>query len=176
MKGKNALFKYLNYLKKIIGSKEVNDILQTDIDRYFDAAKNIKESEIERELNHCGWLVLIGNDEISTQKAHDVYCKKDVVEKSFNKYKKNLELSRLHVQSDERANNKIFIAFISLILISQIHKVMKEKNIYKRMTMDSLILLVSRIKAVYINGQRITMPLTKEMLALFSDFKMQIPV
>jgi hypothetical protein len=53
---------------------------------------------------------------------------------------------------------------------------MKEKNIYKRMTMDSIFTLISRIKSVKINGQRITTPLTKEMSALFGDFQMEIPV
>ena len=131
---------------------------------------------IEDELEHCGWLVLIGNDEITTQKANDIYLKKDVVEKAFEKYKNNLGLSRLHIQSDERAKNKLFIAFIALILVSRIHKVMKEKNIYKRMTMDALLMLVSRIKSVYINTQRIARPLTKEMSQIFTDFQMHFPV
>jgi transposase len=53
------------------------------------------------------------------------------VEKGFWKYKNSLGLERLRVHSDERAQNKTFIAFIALILASHVHNTMKNKELYK---------------------------------------------
>jgi len=65
--------------------------------------------------------VLISNHVNDTQEALDLYRAKGVVEKSFFQYKNNLGFHRFRVHSDERAQNKIFVAFIALIISSHIH-------------------------------------------------------
>ena len=40
----------------------------------------------------------------------------------------------------------MLVSFISLVLVSAIHKVMKEKGLYKRMTMDKLLMTLYRLK------------------------------
>ncbi|MDR0685713.1 MAG: hypothetical protein LBF83_11395, partial [Spirochaetaceae bacterium] len=64
----------------------------------------------------------------SVQEAHDIYRKKDVVEKAFMRYKDTLGMGRLRVHDGERMRNKMLVSFISLVLVSAIHKVMKEKG------------------------------------------------
>lgn len=85
-----------------------------------------------------------------------------MVEKGFCKFKNTLGLGRLHVQSNDRMQNKIFVGFIALILMSWIHQRMTQKGIYKQMTFDKMILVLSKIKTATVNGQKILRPLTRE--------------
>jgi hypothetical protein len=41
--------------------------------------------------------------------------------------------------------NKALISFISLTLISEIHRVMKEKDLYKKMTAGKLLLRLAKL-------------------------------
>ena len=43
---------------------------------------------------------ILGNGKITDQKAHDIYSKKDVIEKAFMKYKNLLGFHRRRVHSD----------------------------------------------------------------------------
>jgi len=67
---------------------------------------------------------------VISMKIHDVYRTKDVVEKSFLRYKNHLGLDRLRVHSDNRMQNKIFVAFIALVIASAIHETMRSKVMY----------------------------------------------
>jgi hypothetical protein len=61
----------------------------------------IRQEVIENELSTSGWVVIIGNETITAQAAHDIYRKKDVVEKAFLNYKNNLGMGRLRVHAVE---------------------------------------------------------------------------
>jgi len=63
--------------------------------------------------------------------------------------------------------NKMFIAFIALTLLSSIHKVMKEKGLYRKMTMEKMIITLAKLKKVTVNGQGILRPLVLEKIRIF---------
>jgi len=71
--------------------------------------------------------------------------------------------------------NKLFVAFIALTLVSHIHKVMKEKDLYRKMTMEKMFITLSNLKKVAINGLHILRPITKEQKDIFSAFSIPIP-
>jgi transposase len=98
-----------------------------------------------------------------------------VVEKAFMKYKNQLALKRLRIHNDERMKNKLFVAFIALTLLSFIHKVMKEKGLFRKMTMEKLFVTLAKLKKVIINGHGILRPLTKEQSDIFSVFAIPKP-
>jgi transposase len=120
------------------------------------AMVEIIQEEIEKALATCGWMVILGNGKLNVQQAHDIYRQKDVVEKAFMKYKNFLGLDRLRVHGGQRMMNKLFIAFLSLILVFHIHSVMKEKELYRKMTMEKLLMIMSKLKMVAINGHNIS--------------------
>ena len=66
-------------------------------------------------------------------------------------------------------------AFIALVIVSHIHKVMKQNNMYRRMTMEKLLLTMAKIKIIVINGRRIMRPLTKEQKEILKIFSIPIP-
>ena len=178
---RNELYSHVVWLKEMAEAGKEPSEFRKDIEKYLSVTKDkavcaqIKEHAIERELETSGWLVILGNGALSVQQAHDLYRKKDIVEKAFMKYKNLLSLRRLRVHTDERMRNKLFIAFIALTLVSYIHKVMKEKELYRKMTMEKLFITLSKLKKTAINGQHIIRPITKEQNEIFSAFSIPIP-
>ena len=100
---------------------------------------------------------------------------KDIVEKGFMKYKNNLGLDRLRVHSDERMQNKAFVAFIALIIASAIHETMRREELFKRMTFDRLILTLAKLKSATVKGKTILRPETKEQADIFKAFGIPSP-
>ena len=178
---RNELYNQVVWLKEMLEAGIKIHGFENEIEKYL-IIKNgkvikiqINQQAIDLELETSGWLVILGNGKISVQKAHDIYRKKDVVEKAFMKYKNTLGLYRLRVHGDEWMRNKLFVAFMALALVSHIHKIMKEKDLYKKMTMEKMFLTLSKLKKIAINGQNILRPLTKEQHEIFSAFSISRP-
>ncbi|MDR1256858.1 MAG: hypothetical protein LBJ86_03860 [Spirochaetaceae bacterium] len=131
-------------------------------------AVRIRQEAIDQELATSGWVVIVGNENIAAQEAHDIYRRKDVVEKAFMSYKNKLGMSRLRIHDGERMRNKA--------LVSEIHRVMQEKDLYKKMTVDKMLLTLAKLKLLVIDGHHILRPLTKEQRELFSAFGLPPPV
>jgi hypothetical protein len=178
---RNELYSHVVWLKEQVEAGKARSAFDKEIDKYIVVRKGvairaeIRDEVIERELETSGWLIILGNGKLTVQKAHDIYRKKDVVEKAFMRYKNVLGLRRLRVHGDERMRNKLFVAFIALTLISFIHKVMKEKELYRKMTMEKLLITLSKIKKTAIHGRHILRPLTKEQREIFSTFSIPLP-
>lgn len=137
---------------------------------------SIKEDAIKKELETAGWMILISNDVTDAKEAIRIYREKDVVEKGFLRLKNSLDLGRLRVHREDTMQNKIFVGFISLILATHIHKVMLEKELYKRMTMKKLLLTLSKLRVQVVNGTRILFPLTKDQKVIYKAFNIDEPV
>jgi transposase len=185
LKERNELFENISKLKLIVMEDVGNEKYAKEINRYLIVRKsekteggytiNVREDVIAQSLETAGWFVLVSNHINNPQEAYDVYRMKDVVEKSFWKYKNNLGLERLRIHSNERMQNKTFVAFIALILASYVHKTMKDRQLYKSMTFDKLFLILAKLKSVTISGQRFIRPLTKQQKDLFKIFDMPLP-
>jgi len=134
-----------------------------------------RDDVIEKELQTVGWFILLSNHIEEPQAAYDVYRMKDVVEKGFLRYKSNLGLDRLRVHGDVRMQNKVFVAFIALIISSAIQNTMLAKNLFKSMTFDKLLITLDKIKTARIDGKAVLRPLTKEQSYILSVFEIPEP-
>ena len=142
----------------------------------FGYTVGIREDVISSELETAGWVVIISNDIDNVKEAMRIYREKDVVEKGFLRLKKSLDLGRLRVHSQESMQNKVFIGFIALVLLSEIHRVMSEENMYKSITLKQLLHALSRHRIQEINGTRIIYPATKCQRNIYKVFKVEEPV
>jgi len=136
----------------------------------------IRQDVVEKELKHAGWLVLISNEISEAKEALRVYRDKDVVEKGFLRYKNSLDLGRLRVHKQESMQNKTFVGFLSLILLSYIHQVMLKEELYQKMTMRQLLLTLSKLRVQEINGTKIQFPITKQQREIFKAFGIEEPM
>jgi len=185
MKERNELFGYVTSLARQAAADPNNKKLAAEYSKYLVVGKacnnssevtvSIRDDVIVNALCTTGWFVLLSNCIDDPQAAHDTYRMKDVVEKSFMKYKSNLGLNRLRVHSDDRMLNKVFVSFIALIIASAIHETMKRKDLYKRMTFQRLILTLAKLKSAHVNGKDILRPMTREQTDLFKAFGIRMP-
>jgi transposase len=180
---RNSRYSYVAWLKELAQAGKQTAAYHKDIQRYLTGTQGkgeagslqIREDVVESELETAGWLVLLGNGKLKVQQAHDIYRNKDVVEKAFMKYKRQLGFRRLRIHTDVRMRNKMFVAFLALTLVSAIHKVMKEKGLYRKMSMEKLFITLTKLKKVTINGRAILRPLTKEQRDIFIAFAIPRP-
>lgn len=137
---------------------------------------SIRKNVINNELETAGWVIIISNNINNAKEAMRIYRKKDVVEKGFLRLKKSLDLGRLRVHSQESIQNKVFIGFIALVLLSEIHRIISDKDMYKSITLKQLLHTLSRHRIQKINGTRIIYPATKEQRNIYKAFKIEEPV
>ena len=101
---------------------------------------------------------------------------KDVVEKSFDNLKNDLDLNRLRIHSDKALEGRIFIGFIALILQSYIHKTIKDKELYKEYTKEKLLCEMKKIKKIqFASGKTIITEISKKQRDIFTAFTMPLP-
>jgi transposase len=137
---------------------------------------NLREDVVESELATAGWMIVVSNFVKEAKEAIKIYREKDIVEKGFSRLKNSLDLGRVRVHSEASMQNKVFIGFISLILLSGIHNVMVEQMLYRVMTMKKLIMTLSKLKIQFVNGVRILFPVTKSQREIYEAFKISEPV
>ena len=137
---------------------------------------NLREDVVEAELETAGWMVIISNFVADAKEAIKIYREKDIVEKGFQRLKNSLDLGRIRLHSEASMQNKVFIGFLSLILLSGIHNVMVDKKLYSKMTMKKLILTLSRLRLQTVNGVRVLFPVTKEQRLIYEAFDINEPV
>jgi transposase len=136
---------------------------------------NLREDVVETELETAGWLVVISNFVTDAKEAIRIYREKDIVEKGFCRLKNALDVGRLRVHSETNMQNKVFVGFISLILLSGIHNVMMDKMLYRAMTMKKLIMTLAKLKVQFVNGVRILFPVTKAQRDIYEAFGIKLP-
>lgn len=137
---------------------------------------NLREDVVEAELETAGWLIIISNFVTEAKEAIKIYREKDIVEKGFHRLKSCLDLGRLRVHSEKSMQNKVFVGFISLILLSGIHNTMVDQKLYGIMTMKKLILILSKLRLQIVNGVRVLFPVSKEQRELYKAFGIKEPM
>jgi len=182
---RNNLYGYVAKLKMRALEGDNNPKFQSGFQEYLIINKpegaivpvtvEVRKEALTKALENSGWVVLISNQIDSPQEAHDLSRAKDVVEKSFYQYKNNLGLERLRVHSDERAQNKTFIAFMALILSSHIHKVMRDTDLDDKFTFGKLLSTLSKLKIAYVSQIPVIQPLTKQQKLIFKSFEIKYP-
>jgi hypothetical protein len=185
VKERNELYGYVTSLARQAQINPNNEKLTAEYKKYLIVRKaqqtesgvtvSIREDVVARELGTVGWFVLLSNQIEDAQTAHDIYRMKDVVEKSFWKYKNSLGLDRLRIHSDDRMQNKVFVAFVALIIAAAIHETMKKEDLFKCMTFDRLILTLAKLKSATVNGKTILRPVTKDQAEIFKAFGIPSP-
>ena len=98
-----------------------------------------KKEAIREARRYLGYFALISNKKMDAFTALHLYRKKDVVKKAFGNLKKRLNMRRLLVSSEKGLDDKIFVEFVALILVSYLDHKMKKTDPYKNYTMQQLL-------------------------------------
>ena len=176
----NRLFEKINKLEEQLNSLKTlpKDLkkydkyfkIDTKDDHSFTFSRN--EDEINKEKEKFGYLILLNNDkEISSKETLEIYRNKDVVEKSFDNLKNDLDMKRLKIHKQETMEGKIFVAFISLIIKSYLQNKLKAYLIEKHLILQEVMNELAKIKIITKgNRKELMQPLTKKQKEILSYF------
>ena len=137
-------FENIFFQKKFQSKSECDEYVSEALKswKYFFIVKKSKEGfslernvlNIEKEIERMGSIILLTCEDTTMLKDEilGLYRNKDSIEKVFSSLKNNLNEKRNRTHSLMTMRGSIFINFTSLILISWIDHIMKEKKLYKK--------------------------------------------
>lgn len=151
-------------------------------DRYFkiNRAKDgsiafIRDKEkINTIISRLGFFIIVETDfEISSLDVLMTYRQRDVVEKSFDDLKNELDMKRLHCHSDSTAEGKMFVAFFALILRSCMQNKLRRYLADTGMAFSSVLKELRKMKFVQTkDGKKLLSPVTKKQRDIFSALEL----
>jgi transposase len=137
-----------------------------------DTGYNVKiKNNILDPKDYEGWTLLISNEVKDPIEAFYIYRNRNIVEEAFNKIKNSLDSKRIKVHSDITCQSKLFINFLSLIIMSKIHNIMKKNHLYDHYTLLELLLEVNKQQVVEINNNRVIRPAHARQVEIYKHFK-----
>ncbi len=160
-KNNNILEKYQDFFKwnKSTGKVEKNII------------------NINTYLSRSGYYVMATNKtELNRDQVLSHYRNKDLVEKVFDLMKNEMDGKRLRTHNDHTSVGKIFVLFISSIIISEITKIMNQENLFKNLTVKELLYELRKIKINNLtkDGKPIISEVSKKQRKLMEAFKIDL--
>ena len=157
-------------------------------DRYFFINRSSKDGSlsyrrnpaaIDKALSQCGFFLIAETDfRKTTAEILDIYRRRDVVEKSFDNLKNDLDMRRLYIHSDEVADGKAFVAFIGLIVRSRMQSLLQSYMVEQHFTFQKILLELDKAKlaisADRLNGCRLLNPPTKTQKDILAALHLSI--
>lgn len=135
-----------------------------------------KTDVIDAEKALAGYFVILTNHYKDPQQILEIYRRKDVVEKSFNNLKNDLDLERLRIHTDDAMEGRIFIGFISLIIMSYIREQMRVHDVYSRFSFNELIAELKKLKVItFKGGKKVLTEVSANQKYIFHSMGMKIP-
>lgn len=141
-------------------------------DRYFKINRSkdggvgfIRDTQkINAIISRPGFFIIVETDiEASSLEILMTYRQRDVVEKSFDDLKNELDMKRIHCHSDETMDGKMFVAFFALILRSCMQNKLRMYLSETGMSFSSVLKELRKIKYVHTkDGKRLLSPITKK--------------
>ena len=132
--------------------------------------------KVDEHLSKLGYFILITNKYgLKQSEVLDHYRHKDKVEKVFDVMKNELDSSRLRVHSQYNAEGKIFVKFISLILYTEISRIMKENKLFDKYSMKELLWELKKNKITYIDdNEPFISEISKKQKLIFEAFNISL--
>ena len=144
-------------------------------DRYFyinvsskDGSLSFRRNNeaIDRALRQCGYFMFAETDfKKTTAEILELYRRRDVIEKSFDNLKNELDMNRLRIHSEAAAEGKTFVAFIALVIRSQLLKKLGGLMTAEQMTLRKALTELDKAKLIIsadsVSGARLLNPPTR---------------
>lgn len=176
----NSLYEELEKMENELREMESPLERKMQYDRYFlinrgrDGKLAFRRNTvaIDRALSRCGFFAIGETDfKKTTAEILSIYRNRDVIEKSFDNLKNDLDMRRLYTHSDEVAAGKAFVAFLALIVESRMRNLLREHMDAKRFTFRKVLLELEKAKMIctpdHPNHARRLNPLSKTQRDIF---------
>lgn len=110
---------------------ELSRTLETYYEPFYDkdgilSVVREKKDVIRRELQLCGYFVLVTSEKMTAAEALDLYYSRDASEKLFRGDKSYLGNKSLRGHTDASISARIFVEFVALIVRNRIYTMLRE--------------------------------------------------
>lgn len=124
----------------------------------------VRNNAVSMRLNRMGRFILLYHGVTpSWDECLSMYREKDIAEKAFKAIKNDIRLRPLNVKKTETLQGLLLACFIALIIRMRLLRIMKEKGLLKKYTLESMFLELEKIKKIELeNGEYITTEQTKK--------------
>ena len=114
-----------------------------------------KTTVTERELDLCGYFVIITSEKMTAKEALHIYKSRDFSEKAFRGDKTYLGDKSLRVHSTESTSAKIFIEFVAMIIRNKLYTCLMDemKNIGKKMNFMTVPAAIKELEKIEMTRQ-----------------------
>ena len=135
-----------------------------------------KQEAIDVAEKNFGFFVLMSNGINDPMEALKIYRTKDLIEKAFGNLKEHLNMRRESVASEGCLEGKLFIQFIALIYLCYIKKVMDEKRLFSKYSIQELLDELDIIELYQQPGNRAHIgEITGKQQALYEAMGVKVP-
>ena len=170
---KEKLARWEDVLREGKDIKEAEDyFIITD---YGDGVRTVDRNHdaIDDKIRNLGYFLMMTTDmRKAPEDILDVYRRKDIIEKSFDELKNDLDMKRLRVHSEDATEGKMFIAFLGLILRTYVHNKLKDYlDANSPFSMPQVFDELRMIKTVKTkSGMLLHNPVTKKQRTILEQF------
>jgi len=150
--------------------EEKNDYLHRIEEKYD---KYSIEGFKKKELTF-GTILVTTNLKNTPQKIYEKLKTRMEVESLFDIFKNTLNADRTYMQSSQSLEAWLLINHIALLLYYKIYTLLKNQNLLKSLSPKDLLLKLSRIVKLQINGEWVTSEINSKTAALLSKLKLPV--
>jgi len=102
---------------------------------------------------YAGFQALLTNDIKNSVECLQIYRDKDVVEKSFDDLKNQLDMKRLRMHSSATVDGRLFVQFIALIYMSALREELRNSHLIERYTVRELLHEMETLTKIKYSGK-----------------------
>lgn len=106
----------------------------------------IKDKAVSQRVNKMGLFILLYNGDFSWDECLSLYRSRDMVERSFDMLKNDLDIMPINVKKRESLCGLLFISFLSLLVRMHIVKQLQTTGLQKKCSLDRLFLELEKIR------------------------------
>jgi len=167
--------------KKFHTLKEAEAFAQTEIPEklrsFFHWSKSSKllvreNNKIKEQISTFGYFIIVTNaPQLNKHTVLHYYRDKDKVEKIFDAVKNEMDGDRLRTHSKYTTDGQLFIKYIALIIYMQITRVMREKDLFRKYSIQELLRELAKMKITHMDDTApIKSEISKKQSTIFKAF------
>jgi len=132
-------------------------------EKYFIVSKTAKqglsvkyneEEILKRRQKYSGFLPILSCGIKDPIESLTIYRNKDVVEKSFDNLKNQLDMKRLRIHSSASMDGRLFVQFIALVYMSYIRNKIQNSDLNQKYTVREIIQEMESLCKISYSGKR----------------------
>ena len=115
---------------------------------------NRKREELNSEKIKFGKITMLSNLELPEEEIYNMYKNREEVEVAFDALKNELENDKTYLSDEDAVRGYFFISFLSLYLHHKILKILKEKNLIEKLSVNEVLLELSKVYEIDLGGKK----------------------